>query len=254
MLRKIQGVWNYLRVFSTIQDIRKFRLVAYGNGSEPVVVNVRAAGRIPLHIRPHTTDAWLLWETFFNQYHLPSPMLRPDAIIFDLGANVGYATVHFARLYPRATILAVELDERNCTIANIHLKPIKRCKLINAAVWSEDGSVSYDSGDGGVGFHVDNDCKNADATTAVAKTISTIMAENNVTSVDFILMDIEGAEWPVLSTGTDWLERVKKLKVELHPMLNKNATYENCARVLTSRGFTCSRPHIHWNVLDAVRN
>ena len=105
-----------------------------------------------------------------------------------------------------------------------------------------------------MGFHVDNDCKNADAATAVAKTISTIMAENNVTSVDFILMDIEGAEWPVLSTGTDWLERVKKLKVELHPMFNKDATYENCARVLTSRGFTCSRPHIHWNVLDAVRN
>lgn len=47
MLRKIQSIWNYLRVFSTIQDIRKFRLVAYGNGSEPEVVNVRAARDVP---------------------------------------------------------------------------------------------------------------------------------------------------------------------------------------------------------------
>ena len=254
MLRKIQSIWNYLRVFSTIQDIRKFRLVAYGNGSEPEVVNVRAAGRTPLHIRPHTTDAGLLWDTFFNQYHLPLTTLRPDAVIFDLGASVGYTAVHFARLYPRATILAVELDERNFAAAKVHLEPIERCKLINAAVWSEDGSVSYDSEEVEWGFRVDNDYKNTDATTAVAKTIATIMAENNVASVDFIMMDIEGAEWPVLSTATDWLDRVKMMKVELHPKFNENATYENCARVLTLRGFTCSRPHIHWNVLDAIRN
>lgn len=254
MLQQIQSLINYVKVFGTVRDIQAFRRVAYQNGALPEVLNVRATGRIPLRIRPRTSDAAVLWDTFFEKFHLPPANIRDDAVIFDLGANVGYTAVHFASLYPKATIVAVELDKNNLEAAQLNLQQMDHCKLIHAAVWSEDGSVSYDTSEAEWGFHVDIDQSHSNGATVVAKTIETIMMENDISAIDYVKMDIEGAEWPVLSSGAVWLRKVKMMKVELHPKFNKEATYDNCSRVLNSSGFTCSRDSRHWNTLLAVRN
>lgn len=258
MLQKIKNVVDYARVFPTLGDLQRYRQIAYRGGSQPVEVRVRAAGNTRLTIRPKTSDAAVLWDTFHERFHLPPIKLRPEAVILDLGANVGYTAVHFAQVYPEARVVAVELDKQNYEAARNHTRDYPRCTLINAAVWSEDGTVSYDAGEEAWGFHVEsNGNGNGGAarpmTTAQAKTLTTIMADNKISEVDYIKMDIEGAEWPVLSTADGWLERVKSIKVEIHPKFNKDATYENCARILTGRGFECRRDDRHWDTLVGVR-
>ena len=254
MLKRIRNAVDYLRVFPSFGDVRRFREVAYRGGSQQVEVRVRAAGSHALRIRPRTSDAAVLWDTFHEQFHLPPLALRPDAVIFDLGANVGFTALHLAKVHPQARVIAVELDRGNFEVARHHTRELPRVTVVNAAVWSEDGSVSYDSSASEWGFHVENAAKSgASMVTAAAKTMGTLMAEYGVADVDYIKMDIEGAEWPVLSTAGPWLDRVKSMKVELHQKFNENATYENCTRVLEARGFRCSRDDRHWDTLVAVR-
>src|SRR5690348_795487 len=95
MLRRIRALVNYARVFPSIGDIRAFRRIAYQDGRHPVDIHVREAGASPLHVRPHTSDAAVLWDTFHEKFHLPPCPLPTGATILDLGANVGYTAIHF---------------------------------------------------------------------------------------------------------------------------------------------------------------
>jgi hypothetical protein len=56
-------------------------------------------------------------------------------------------------------------------------------------------------------------------------------------SIDFLKMDIEGAEAQVLRVNTDWARRVRCIKVEVHGPY----TVEDCVRDLQALGFT-ARP------------
>ena len=253
MLQRLLNMISYVKVFSSFNDIARFRRVAYKNASDPVDLAVRAVGSNPMHVRPKTSDAAVLWDTFHEKFHLPDGDLPRDATIFDLGANVGFTAAHFAALYPMANIIAVELDKANCEAARANLKGFGNCTLVNAAVWSNDGEVSYDPNEEEWGFHVDNALSAKGSLVVDAKTMDTLMAEHDVKTIDYVKMDIEGAEWPVLSTGATWLDSVKMMKVELHPKFNQDATYDNCARILSARGFKCSRDKRHWNTLVATR-
>jgi len=253
MMRRLRGFVDYLRVFSSVGDIRRFRRIAYGGGTDPVDVCVRQAGKRPMRIRPHTSDAAVLWDTFHEQFHLPPMKLRNKAVILDLGANVGYTSAHFAHLYPGATVVAVELDRNNCAAAAVNLRSFPNCRLVNAAAWCEDGLVSYNPADEAWAFHItDGGCVST-TVTATAKTIATLMRENGLTTIDYVKMDIEGAEWPVLSAGAEWLTKVAALKIELHSKFNANATFENCAHLLSAQGFQCTKDDRHWDTLVAVR-
>lgn len=252
MFGRVGGLLNYLRVFPSLRDIRAFRGVAYQGADQSVVVRTRATGNVELHIRPRTSDAAVLWDTFHEQFHLPPIALPANPVVVDLGANVGYTAVHFAKRYAGATVVAVEMDGGNCAAARRHVEQVAGCRLMHAAVWSSDGSVGYDANAEAWGFHVDSQPA-GNSVVVAAKTMKTILAENGLDKVDYVKMDIEGAEWPVLSSGGEWLPKVRSLKIELHPKFNKDATYENCAAVLGKYGFSCRRDDRHWDTLIAVR-
>jgi FkbM family methyltransferase len=254
MLNRIRGWLDYRKVFRSMADIRAFRHIAYGGGDQPVDVRVREAGDLALRIRPRTSDAAVLWDTFHQRYHLPPTALPPGATILDLGANVGYTAAHFAHLYPDSTIVAVELDRANYEAAALNLRSVARCRLVNAAVWSTDGTVSYDRSELEWGYHVTESAAPSNSATAAAVTVSSLMAQNGIASIDYVKMDIEGAEWPVLSAGGDWLSKVRSMKVELHPKFNAEATFDNCARVLSAHGFNCRKDDRHWDTLVALRS
>jgi FkbM family methyltransferase len=254
MLHRLKNLINYVEVFPSMHDIQSFRRIAYRDRNEAVEVRLRAARGTTVRIRPGTSDAAVLWDTFHEKFHLPPSPLKANATILDLGANVGYTALHFAKLYPQALVLAVELDARNCEAAAINLRSQPRCRLIHGAVWSEDGAVAYNPNEEAWAFHVDSNTAGSNLATVPARTVSSLMAEHGLSHIDYVKMDIEGAEWPVLSSGASWLAKTAMLKVELHPKFNKHATYENCATVLRQYGFACRKDDKHWDTLIAVRS
>lgn len=49
-------------------------------------------------------------------------------------------------------------------------------------------------------------------------TIPQIMAENEVSTINFLKCDVEGAEFAVFEASSDWLEHVENIAMEVHPM------------------------------------
>ena len=223
--------------------------------SEPKCLRVREAGGNPLLFRPGTTDLKVLWDTFYHKYHLPPVDLKPDCTIVDLGAYVGYTVAHFAYLYPKSLIIAVELDKDNIKIASQNIKFFQaRCELKHAAVWSKNGHVAY-GGEEEWGFHVFD--QDSDIGTSIkrapARTLDSIFEEYNLENVDYLKMDIEGAEANVLKGPMNWIKFVQSMKIEVHPQFNPEATAENCMQILQSLGFKCRKDNFHPQSIIAVK-
>lgn len=256
VLRKALQYLEYRQYFVGHRDVMVFRqfrnnLVTSG---EPQPVRVRSWGRRAVHMRPRSMDAVTLWDVVKNRFHLPPESLTCRTIV-SLGANAGYATADFACRYPQARIIAVEMDPENARLCERNTAFAReRVTVVNAAVWSTDGVVDY----GGRDVH---DLRIAaiggdGATPAVpggrharAISIATLFAEHHVAAVDFLKMDIEGAEAAVFGGDTAWLGKVRAILVEIHPP----ATPALCQAVLEREGFRVSHHHLDHEAVFGIR-
>lgn len=213
-----------------------------GETGEPIALRPRAIGGVPLLVRPGTTDAQVLDDTFVGLYHTPLTPLRDDAVILDLGGNVGYTAAHYAAICPRGRVICVEMDADNAALARRNLAPFgERCTVVHAAAWTEDGELTY-GGTEAWGFRVSG--LEGETTTPAGDTvrhvramrIETILRECGLEEarIDFAKIDVEGAEDRIVCAGARWLSAVQTIALEFHPP----ATREKMAAALEASGFT----------------
>jgi hypothetical protein len=78
-------------------------------------------GCVRLHLRANGgADAFIHSEVFEHQYYR-LPLRSAPATILDLGANIGLATVYFARMFPRAALACVEPAPENLRLLRDNL-------------------------------------------------------------------------------------------------------------------------------------
>ncbi len=162
----------------------------------------------------------------FNKFQRPPAGLQPVRTILDLGSNIGVTTADLAHQHPEAKVIGVELDANNCAVAARNVKQWSdRVSIVHGAVWSSDGEVAYRAGRGGEwAYHVMPTTEGGSS----AKVIDTVPAYSMCTLidklvpsgfVDYVKMDIEGAEADLLQDGESWAPRVRCIKIEVHVSL-----------------------------------
>jgi FkbM family methyltransferase len=222
---------------------------AAGPAGAPVGIELRPLGGRTVWIRPGTSDADVVWDTFVGRYHLPPRDRpgRPVSLIWDLGSNIGLTMADLAVRFPRARILGVELEPANAALARRNIEPWSdRCELLEAAVWTHDGTIAFDGTAGEEhGFRVSE----AGARGAAAIALGTLRARS-ADGPDYVKMDIEGAERDVLGTATGWAADVRTFKVEVHDPY----TVQDCAEQLERLGFGAAVDRRHWACVAGVRD
>lgn len=227
--RRLFGLVDFLRVKSLARD-------RHGRTTAEVSIRVRSIGDQCVVVRPATTDGQVLLDTFVDGYHLPCADLgRDPALIVDLGANIGLTAADLAYRYPGVRVIAVEpepslaaLAVRNCSSWS------DRIEVISAAAWVNDGTVrfSMDSGNEWGGTVVDGD----DGVEVPAVSLNTLLADEP--AVDFVKMDVEGAELQLLAVATEWAAKTLQISVECHAPY----TQSEAISALESLGFLAA-PH-----------
>lgn len=170
------------------------------------------------------------WAQVFVEYqYKPVADLFPDRgeklRILDLGANVGYASAYFQEEFPRAEIVAVELDRENFKILNLNFHG----RTILGGVWSHDCSLSIgrDFGDKREWSYYAIEDESGDVP---GHSIHELVGEG----VDILKMDIEGGEVELFKDDS-WLKMVRVLAIEIHDEFNIRPTI---LRSLMNYGFT----------------
>src|SRR5262249_12313551 len=186
----------------------------------PLAFHPTCLGGRTIWCRPGTSDWSSLADLLFQQFYLPSRVLQDPKVIVDLGCNVGYTTAHFAATYPTARVIGLELDSGNFAIASKNIEPWRdRVTLLNAASWSNDGYVAF-GGPQDDSYHVVASANDPVERTdqpnnklAKSITMASLLRQLNTSHIDYLKMDIEGAEDEIiLKSDCSWLRSVSELK------------------------------------------
>jgi len=135
----------------------------------------------------------------------------PIRTVFDLGANIGEVAISFARAHPDARVYAFEPAPENLLRldANIALQP-KTCRnltVVREAVSDRRGEIEITVGAGGLNTVMTRGNRERVAARAdihvqrvPTDTLDSYCARFGVERIDFLKVDIEGAE-PLLSAS-----------------------------------------------------
>lgn len=171
-----------------------------------------------------------------------------EPIIFEIGCNGGGHTRQFIRSFPSGTFYCFEPDPRALATFKERIGDSPAVNLFDCAVGAEQGTVTFYQSSGWPdaarkqtmpqGWHLSGSIRKPkthlsvfewctfDTTLEVPMTtIDTVCDRHDIEEIDFIWMDVQGAEKDVFSGAVNMLARVKWIYTEY----NEQEMYEGQA-------------------------
>ncbi|WP_290495942.1 FkbM family methyltransferase [Hyphomonas sp. UBA4494] len=182
----------------------------------------------------------LIHEILMDQeYYFDTDQKKP--YIIDAGANFGMSSVYFKELYPNAEVLAFEPVPFLHDLAS---KNVARNKLSDVTVLKKGLAAKP----GTATFFMSGDYSMAGSLTERRRTFGDEIEELTIETVpladylnrevDFLKLDIEGAEGEVLMAAGDALANVRQMCVEWHLGANpSDIALDDVLSILTRLGF-----------------
>lgn len=172
-----------------------------------------------------------LFQTNIYQFS-PSKDART---ILDCGANMGLSVLYFSLKYPDHKIIAFEPDPDIFSVLkeNVNTFQLKNVTIHQKAVWNKREVLNFFT-DAGMGGRVENSYTNQ-----VPREVEAVPLEDFLTDdVDFLKIDIEGAEEVVLNSCKDILHKSNHIFFEYHNSINGPQTLHKLLEIISSQGFT----------------
>lgn len=203
----------------------------------------------------HGRDMEALFEVFVRGEYEPPTELRgrvtDPSTVLDIGANIGAFSAWARGRWPQATIVAVEPVAENARVYRAWASAAQRgLHLIEAAAGTEAGHTVFVHGMGGGDRRATPDDMQGDQQIVGTgfSTVPVIDVLPVMAGADFIKMDIEGGEWPILADPRLADLRHVILVMEYHRHGAPFLPAADAARqLLTGAGFRTgfARPN-HW--------
>lgn len=193
---------------------------------------------IKFKIRPKTIDPFVVFENFYIKEYLNEKEIKPNDIIVDIGAHIGSFSV-FSSQYAK-NVISYEASPENykLLIENIRLNSLKNIKAQNTAIYSKKCKMDFvlDKGNtGGNSFYL-NSQKGKLQINAIP--LSQIFTDHKLNRIDFLKMDVEGAEYEILlNTPKKYLDKINKIALEYHDYFPTEHNVQELVVFLKKNGF-----------------
>lgn len=193
----------------------------------------------PFQIRVNdAANVRILAKDIFEKriYHFDAQ--RPSPRILDCGANIGLASLYFKQHYPDARITAFEPDKAVLPYltANLHANRVSGVTVMAAALAGMEGEQTF-LGDGKYGGYLT--CLQGDESLlGESYAVPCLRLRDFLDEpVDFLKLNIEGAEWDVLDDAGATLRNVREMVIEYHHQPGLPRTLHRILELLDSLGF-----------------
>ncbi|KAA6430375.1 FkbM family methyltransferase [Dyadobacter flavalbus] len=221
--------YHSLRTTSNREFLRL--LFQYGNSKRHVLTPVQFS-RFKLKVPDSMSFLWQYKEIFADEFYF---FQAPDAepVILDCGANVGMSILYFKELYPKSRIVAFEAEPEIASLLreNLNTNQISGVRIVDKAVWTDENGVWFGSEAADSSSIYSNSDK---------KKIPSIRLKDFLLAekrIDFLKIDIEGAEQPVLADCRENLGHVQNLFVEFHSYIGNPQGLAETIKIFEENGF-----------------
>lgn len=139
--------------------------------------------------------------------------------VLDLGAHIGSFSIMLAKLRPDLSIYSIEPSLANNTLLKQNIStnfsnPNIACyKYIISSV---DGPMTLNTEGEPDSWHVDKNVVDKKNEIVASKKLSTLLSEEKISNLSFIKMDVEGAEYEILSGSKDLIKSLHSIILEYH--------------------------------------
>lgn len=160
-------------------------------------------------------------------------------LIIDGGANIGLATIWFARHFPEAHIVAVEPDDNNFDLLRKNTEHLdKQVTLIKGGVWHRTARLGITNPEAGAAAFRVGELPEGSTHGVLAYSIDDICSRVNNPTPLIVKLDIEGSQVQLFSENTAWVSRTDLITLELDDwLLPWQGTSRNFFRCLSQHPF-----------------
>lgn len=205
-----------------------------------------------VRLRRGSIDIDVFKYVFYDQYHKPinEVELGSSPLILDMGANIGLSVLTFKHWYPGSKILAFEMDRDNYELALYNTKGLRDVFFFNCAISAKSGVVEYEKTGREDGYAIGNKEAGSEYVSVKSFSVGEVIHDNDIEIVDFLKMDIEGAEIEILqSDDLSWMQSVKNIAIEFHLQDDDILKY---IKIMEKQGFRVYTHKDHVSSLTGV--
>ncbi|MBU6182381.1 MAG: FkbM family methyltransferase [Verrucomicrobia bacterium] len=179
-----------------------------------------------------SSSYYFLHEEIFKEEVYAFSSLNSSPRIIDGGSNIGLSVIYFKKLFPASRISAYEADPRIAEVLkrNLLYQGITDVEVRAEALWSCETELSFQC-EGADGGKLVKSMEKSIRVPAVG--ISDLLCE----TVDFLKLDIEGAEIEVLESCQPCLKNVEMIFVEYHSIAEQTQRLPDLLNLLRESGF-----------------
>jgi FkbM family methyltransferase len=235
----LKRIPNYVRRFGFVEGLQ---LLLKIEKNLPVRSNLKKKYRInclnqDIYLRPDRGDHSMFWQcVVLNQYdlaHFPQTdrlletyhsmiSVGKKVLIIDCGANIGLASLYFAKVFKEALIVAIEPDPLNFEMLKLNTASLgERITYINGAIWGDSSNLKIaNPASGSASFRVNSIDEKDDADSYISGyTINQICEVVGIDSPFIVKLDIEGSQKQLFSSNTEWVGGSHLITLELDDWL-----------------------------------
>lgn len=190
-----------------------------------------------VRINKGTTPYYLYEDIFVNNVYRFEAQ-RPDPLILDCGSNIGMSVLYFKHIYPQSRIIAFEPDPTifDYLRDNIETNGLSDVRAERVALAATSGTLILNS-DGEVASHL-SQYPTPNINTIPFEVPAVRLSDYLTEPVDFMKMNIEGAEWEVLSDTEPKLRLIREISIEYHRLPEVPCRLHDILDLLHRNGFT----------------
>ena len=158
-------------------------------------------------------------------------------LIIDCGSNCGLSILYFRTLFPKSKIIGIEADPYIFEIlkTNINNYELSSVELYNCALWDKVTKLDFYSEKADAGRIAYQKEEKTDKLVKIdTRLLSEFIKDKHV---DFLKLDIEGAETKVLIECKDYLKNVNNIFIEYHSFSDKEQDLDLILSILKDNHF-----------------
>lgn len=176
----------------------------------------------------HAFDEIFVGKIYYQEFSSAAPY------IIDCGANIGASVLYIKRLSPEARVIAFEPDASNFELLkkNIHSFGLQQVDLRMEAIWKENTVLEF-AGEGSMSSKIDLQGGSGARKVKAQRLRDLLEAEK----VDFLKIDIEGAEYEVIMDCEGALSKVENMFIEYHGSFAQNHELTDILALVVKEGF-----------------
>jgi FkbM family methyltransferase len=186
-------------------------------------------------IIPDSASFLFMYDEIFREEIYKFKTKKQTPYIIDGGANIGLASIYFKKLYPNAEIVAFEPDIDIFSILKLNIKAFnfKGFKLVNKGLWNVEKHLSFKSEGADAGLLGEFDNTISEDNQVEVTSLRPYLSK----TVDFLKLDIEGAETVVLKDIAEDLDKVARIFVEYHSFVGQEQSLNEIIEILKEANF-----------------